>query len=103
MVTKLNKNVLLVQEIPSNLIEEAILILKTEDKKIKNKTKEILMMEAKELIKDCSNKLQSEYEVLRKEQRDAEYKRKRQKMNFITLAGFALFTIAIVLLTIMMK
>ena len=35
MITKLNKNVLLVKDVPSNLIEEVILILKTEDKKIK--------------------------------------------------------------------
>ena len=54
MITKMNKNVLLVQDIPSNLIEEVILILKTEEKKIKNKTKEILMVKANEIIQDCS-------------------------------------------------
>lgn len=102
MVTKLNKNVLLVQEVPSNLIEEVILILKSEDKKIKNKTKEILMVEAKEIIDDCSMKLQAEYEMKRRAEREAENRKKRQKMNLLTLAGFALFTISIILLVKML-
>ena len=102
MITKLNKNVLLVKDVPSNLIEEVILILKTEDKKIKNKTKEILMVEAKEIINDCSVKLQKEYDDRKKEEREAEYKKRKQKVNLLTLAGFLLFTIAIALLTKMM-
>lgn len=102
MVTKLNKNVLLVQEVPSNLIEEVILILKSEDKKIKNKTKEILMVEAKEIIDDCSMKLQAEYETKRRAEREAENRKRRQKMNLLTLAGFALFTISIILLVKML-
>ena len=102
MVTKINKNVLLVKEIPSNLIEEAILILKTDDKKIKQKTKEILMIEANEIINDCSNKLQSEYDNLRKAEREAVNKRRRQKINLISIGGFILFTISIILLARMM-
>lgn len=98
MVTKLNQNVLLVKDIPSNLIEEAILILKTDDKKIRQKTKEILMVEAKELINDCSNKLQNEYDTLRKAERDAVNKRRRQKINIISICGFVLFTGLIILL-----
>lgn len=104
MITKLNKNVLLVQDVPSNLIEEVILILKTEDKKIKSKTQEILMIEAKEIINDCSMKLQDEREAAkRRANREAENKRKRQKINLLTLAGFALFTISIILLTSMLS
>lgn len=98
MITKLNKNVLLVQDIPSNLIEEVILILKTDDKKIKNKTKEILMLEAKEIIHDCSMKLQEEQNEIIKREREVVNKRRRQKTNLMTLAGIALFTIAISLL-----
>lgn len=102
MLTKLNKNVLVVQDVPSNLIEEVILILRNDDKKLKNKTKEILMVEAKEIIKDCSMKLQNEYEAKRRAEREAEARRKRQKVNLLTLAGFVLFTIFVVLLIYMM-
>lgn len=103
MITKLNQNVLLVKDVPSNLIEEVILILKTEDKKIKNKTKEILMIEAKEIINDCSIKLQKEYETKRREENEREYKRRKQKVNLITITGFILFTITIALMSNMMQ
>ena len=103
MITKLNQNVLLVKDVPSNLIEEVILILKTEDKKIKNKTKEVLMIEAKEIINDCSVKLQKEYETKRREENEREYKRRKQKVNLITIAGFILFTITIALMSNMMQ
>lgn len=103
MITKINKNVMLVREIPSNLIEEVILILKTEDKKIKDKTKEILMLEAKEIINDCSEKIQKERDEIRKIEREIENKRRRQKANLMALSGFILFTIAIILICQMIK
>lgn len=103
MITKLNKNVLLLEDIPSNLIQEAILILKTEDKKIKNKTKEILMIEAKEIINDCSNKLQNEYEKKCKEEREVIYKRRRKKVNLLASIGFVLFTCVIIMLANIIK
>ncbi len=96
MITKMNKNVLLVQDIPSNLIEEVILILKTEDKKIKTKTREILMVEANEIIKDCSIKLQDELENKKRKEREEETRKKRKKANLLALASFLLFTTAIV-------
>lgn len=96
MITKMNKNVLLVQDVPSNLIEEVILILKTEDKKLKAKTKEILMVEANEIIKDCSIKLQNELDNKRRKEREEETRKRRKKANLLALAGFAAFTIAIV-------
>lgn len=98
MVTKLNKNVLLVQDIPSNLIQEAILILKIDDE-IHGKTEEILKIEANELINQCSSKLQDEYLMKLKEQRDLDNKRKRQKINIITVLTFLLFTSIIVLIS----
>jgi len=98
MVTKMNKNVLLVQEIPSNLIEEVILILKTEDKKIMAKTREILMTEANEIIQDCSVKLQKEYEANCRRQREEAYRKRRQKNNFLAITGITLFTISIAFL-----
>ena len=92
MVTRLDKNILLLKEIPSNLIEEVILILKTDDKKMKVKTREILMLEANEIINDCSLKLQSEYDENRRREREEAYKRRKQKMNLISILGFILFT-----------
>ena len=93
MVTKMTKNVLLVQDVPSNLIEEVILILKTEDKKINNKTREILIGEANEIINNCSKKLECEYEEFSKKEREKEIKRKKQKSNLIATFGILLFTI----------
>ena len=98
MITKLNKNVLLIKDIPSNLIEEAILILKIDDQKKKTKTQDIIMLETKELINDCNVKLQAEYETKRMIEKEKEYKRKKQKVNLLALLGFALFTLAIVLI-----
>lgn len=103
MITKMNKNVLLVQDVPSNLIDEVILILKTENKPVNNKTKEILMLEANEIIQDCSIKLQSEYDAIRKAEREKQNRKQRIKMNILTIAGFALFTFAIVLLVNLIK
>ncbi len=87
MVTKLNKNVMFVKEIPSNLIEEVILILKTEDKKIKNKTKDLLMIEANDIIEDCSMRLQKELDIKRKTEREEKDKKKRQRTNLIAIAA----------------
>lgn len=98
MITKINKNVLLVKEIPSNLIEEAILILKTEDKKIKTKTKEILMVEANDIIRDCSMKLQNEIDNDKKRKREEESKKKRIKTNLVTVLGFVIFATIIAIL-----
>lgn len=98
MVTKLNKNVLMVQDVPSNLIEQVILILKTEEPSIKAKTKEILMTEAQEIIQDCSSKLQSEREEKRKREREEANQRQRRKANWMALVGFLLFTASIIFL-----
>ena len=95
MVTRLNKNVVLVQDVPSNLIEEVILILKTEDKKIKEKTREILMLEANEIIQDCSMKLHDEFEIKKRREKEIEARKKRQKANFMAIIGFVLFTVSI--------
>lgn len=103
MVTKLNKNVLLVQDVPSNLIEEVILILKSDNKKIKSKTKEILMLEAKEIINDCSIKLQNEYDIQRRKEREILNKKRQQKANLLAIFGFVLFTLSIVFLVNMMQ
>lgn len=96
MVTRLDKNILLLKEIPSNLIEEVILILKTDDKKMKVKTREILMLEANEIIQNCSLKLQSEYDENRRKEREEAYRKRKQKINILSLLGFVLFTSLII-------
>ena len=98
MITKLNKNVLHVKDIPSNLIEEAILILKIDDKKIKNKTKEILMIEANELIEDYGAKLKVECEARQIAERNEENRKKRLRTNILSILGIILFTTLIVLI-----
>ncbi len=91
MITRINKNVISVKDIPSNLIEEAIFILKTNDVKekgvvIKDKNKDIIMSEVNEIIKDCSTKLQIEHENIKMEERKERDKLKRIKINVVTSA-----------------
>ena len=88
MITRLNKNVISIKNIPSNLIEEAIFILKTNDEKepIKEKSKDIIMKEADSIIKECSTKLQEEISQKRLSELKAKNKLKKIKVNSITLA-----------------
>lgn len=89
MITRINKNVICIKDIPSNLIEEAIFILKTSNGKeksfsIKSKNKDIIMSEVNEIIKDCSNKLEVERENAKIQERNDIEKLKRIKVNVIT-------------------
>ena len=89
MITRINKNVVCVKEIPSNLIEEAIFILKTSDNKekgftIKNKNKDIVMTEVNEIIKDCSSKIEIDFENEKNDEKKEREKLKRTKVNTIT-------------------
>ncbi|MBR4110708.1 MAG: hypothetical protein IKK43_03340 [Clostridia bacterium] len=91
MITRINKNVICIKDIPSNLIEEAIFILKTSNGKeksfsIKSRNKDIIMSEVNEIIKDCSNKLEVEQEVAKIQERNDREKLKRIKANVITIA-----------------
>lgn len=91
MITRINKNVISVKDIPSNLIEEAIFILKTNDVDqkgltVKSKNKDIIMSEVNEIIKDCSAKLQLEHENIKTEERREKDKLKRIKINVVTSA-----------------
>lgn len=89
MITRINKNVICVKDIPSNLIEEAIFILKSNDGKqngfvIKAKNKEIVMAEINEIIKDCSEKLELDREKAKAREKLAKDKLKRIKLNTVT-------------------
>lgn len=91
MITRINKNVICIKDIPSNLIEEAIFILKTSNGKeksftIKSKNKDIIMSEVNEIIKDCSNKLEIEQETAKIQEKNDREKLKRIKVNVTTAA-----------------
>lgn len=91
MITRINKNVICIKDIPSNLIEEAIFILKTNNGKeksfsIKSKNKDIIMSEVNEIIKDCSDKLEIERETAKMQERNERAKLKRIKVNVTTIA-----------------
>lgn len=68
MNTHTNKKVVCVKDIPSNLIEEAIFILKSDvvdDKKSKGARREIILKETEDLVREYSDefeRLESEEE-----------------------------------------
>lgn len=91
MITRINKNVICIKDIPSNLIEEAIFILKSNDSKqngftIKSKNKDIVMSEINEIIKDCSDKLELDREREKAREKLEKDKLKRIKLNTVTSA-----------------
>lgn len=77
MITNTNKKVICIKDIPSNLIEEAIFILKTDidasNEKLKKKRKEIIENEAESLLNDYMDDV-SDY--------DYEYETETEKLNF---------------------
>lgn len=71
-----NKKVICVKDIPSNLIEEAIFILKSdaenENKKTKESRKQIILRETEDFVK----KYTDEFDRLKNDEKDmAEYKK----------------------------
>lgn len=68
MNTHTNKKVVCIKDIPSNLIEEAIFILKSDgsdiqSQKLKSTRKEIILKETEELVSEYSNEFEKmEYE-----------------------------------------
>lgn len=91
MITRINKNVICIKDIPSNLIEEAIFILKTSNGKeksfaIKSKNKDIIMSEVNEIIRDCSNKLEVEQETAKIQEKNDREKLKKIKVRVVTSA-----------------
>lgn len=91
MITRINKNVICIKDIPSNLIEEAIFILKDKDDNhnnliVKHKTKDIIIDEAQEIIKDCSNKLERDDENNKREIQKQIDKLRRIKINAVAIS-----------------
>ncbi len=79
MITNTNKKVICIKDIPSNLIEEAIFILKTDidasNEKLKKKRKEIIENEAESLLNDYMDDV-SDYDY------EYENETETEKLNF---------------------
>ncbi len=79
MITNTNKKVICIKDIPSNLIEEAIFILKTDidasNEKLKKKRKEIIENEAESLLNDYMDDV-SDYDY------EYENENETEKLNF---------------------
>ncbi len=97
MTMNLGKKIISVKDIPSNLIEEAIFILKsdmTENKNLEMK-KEIILAEAEDIVNEYEMKVQVEKNIENKNKQD---KIKQLKKEALYLAG--LFVIACIIISI---
>lgn len=90
MITNINKKVICVKEIPSNIIEEAIFILKTDvtssNEKVEKKRKEIIESEAQNFLKDYMDNI-PEYEI---DEEKKDFKSVKIKAILITIGAVAL-------------
>ncbi|MBQ9280039.1 MAG: hypothetical protein IJ215_03210 [Clostridia bacterium] len=89
MITNVNKKVICVKDIPSNIIEEAIFILKNDisfEKNEKRKTnrKEIATNEAEDFLKDYIYQMEKEE---MKEKEENNLVRKIMKIALIAVGG----------------
>ncbi len=72
MITDIGKKIISIKDIPSNIIEEAIFILKSDvnnvkNEKIRDKQKEIVRAEAEDFVKDYVIKIQEDTEAKKQE------------------------------------
>ncbi len=91
MISNLNKNVICIKDIPSNLIEEAFFVLKINknelDESKESKRKIIIMNEINEIIKEYSGKFQIEKEKQKKKECEKTTRIKRAKLNILLSIG----------------
>ena len=100
MIMNLGKKIICVKDIPSNIIEEAIFILKSnvvenKNTKLEMRTKEIILDEAEGIVDEYLEKIQDEKN---KQKKLTDEKIKQIKKEVIYLTG--LFIIACVCLSI---
>lgn len=100
MIMHLGKKIICVKDIPSNIIEEAIFILKTnvvdnKNTKLELKTKEIILDEAEEIVDEYIEKIHDERKIAN--QNNSE-KLNQIKKEIIYILG--LFIIACVCISI---
>lgn len=98
MIMNLGKRIICIKEIPSNLIDEAIFILKpnaTEKKNsaLEEKTKQVIMNEAQDITNEYVNTLQ--YEKNKEEQNVNCKKRELQKEVLYVLGLFIILGVCI--------
>lgn len=98
MIMNLGKKIICVKDIPSNIIEEAIFILKSnvienKNSKLEMKTKEIILDEAEEIVDEYLEKIQQKKVELNNEERNRQIKK-----ELIYIIG--LFIIACVCISI---
>lgn len=78
-----NKKVICVKDIPSNLIEEAIFILKSdaenENKKTKESRKQIILRETEDFVK----KYTDEFDRLKNDEKDRDEYKKELKLKMV--------------------
>ena len=93
MITNTNKKVICIKDIPSNLIEEAIFILKTDidasNEKLKKKRKEIIENEAESLLNDYMDDV-SDYDYEYENENEIEklnFRNKKIKAILITVSA----------------
>lgn len=101
MLVHAGKKVICIKDIPSNLIEEAVFILKTNDKEPKaefeHKTKEIILEEAKNIISDYVIQMQ----IVNNNEEDANLKKLKQ-IKFEACYIIALFIIVCVCISVVL-
>ena len=98
MIMNLGKRIICIKEIPSNLIDEAIFILKPNAIEKKNsaleeKTKQIIMDEAEDITNEYVNTIQ--YEKNMEEENENYKKRELQKEVLYVLGLFIILGVCI--------
>lgn len=93
MIMNLGKKIICVKDIPSNIIEEAIFILKSnivdnKNTKFEMRTKEIILDEAEEIIDEYLEKIQEE----RKTEDSKTERIKQIKKELICIFGLFIIT-----------
>ena len=89
MILNSNKKVICIREIPSNVIEEAIFILKenvmeTEEDETYGRTKDIILKEAEEIVEEYISKVEYEGE---EDDEGYQIKNKSLKKEIIYIIG----------------
>jgi hypothetical protein len=89
MITRVSKKVICIKDIPSNLIEEAIFILKTNDKQDEGSNKtvqrkrgsDLIVREAEDIVNEYVGKFQKEYDSEKRITERREYSIQQIKKN----------------------
>ncbi len=98
MISHMGKKIICVKDLPSNMIEEAIFILKSDilestNSKLESKVKDIILNEAEDIVMEYEKRIQIENNI---ENEKYKNKLKNIKREAIYLAGlFAVACIAI--------